>query len=78
MNSAVIEVLSNSCVGPSPGTKIYFSLLSVCVDELLSTSKIITFFRQFDGKSNQILYQQEEYFSESLFLVSLLAANKIF
>ena len=37
--SAVIVILFNPCAGPSPRIKIYFSLLSACIDELLSTPK---------------------------------------
>ena len=32
---SVIVVSSNNCVRLSPRTKIFFSLLSICVDELL-------------------------------------------
>ena len=35
---------SDPCVGPSSRTKVYF--LSVCVDDLLPTQKIITFLSQ--------------------------------
>ena len=38
-------VSSNPYVGPSPRTKIFFSL-SKCIDELLSASKIIAFLPQ--------------------------------
>ena len=39
----VFAASSNPCVGPSPRTKIYFFLLSVCVGELLSRPKTMTF-----------------------------------
>ena len=63
--STVIVVLSNPCVGPSPKTKIYFSLLSVCVDELFSTPKVITLLpksnfenKKCDGELNPIPYPE--------------------
>ena len=40
--SAVIAVLFNQCVGPSPRTKISLFLLSTCTEEVLSISKIMT------------------------------------
>ena len=42
--SAVNVVSSNPCVGPSPKIKMYFPLLSICIDELISAPKIVTFF----------------------------------
>ena len=36
-------VSSNACVGPLPRIKIYFPLLSICTDELISTLKIMIF-----------------------------------
>ena len=41
--SALIVVSSIPCFGPSTRSKIYFFLLSACVDELLSTPKFVTF-----------------------------------
>ena len=70
--SAVIAVSSNFYIGPSPRTNIPFFLLSVCTDELLSTSKITTFLSQSkpwyeksERKSNSIPYPEKEYLSES-------------
>ena len=37
-------MLSNLCVGPFIKIKMTFPLLSIFVDELISTPKIITFF----------------------------------
>ena len=58
-------VSSNPCVGPSPRTNIYFFLLSVSTDELLSTPKITTFLSQSQSEygksqqeSNPILYPE--------------------
>ena len=42
--SAVKVVSSNLCVGLSPRIKISLFLLSICTDELISASKIMTFF----------------------------------
>ena len=38
-----LSVCSKPCVGPLPKIKICFFLLSVVVDELISTPKILTF-----------------------------------
>ena len=40
--SAVDIVSPNHCVGPKPKIKISFLLLSICTDEVISTSKIMT------------------------------------
>ena len=40
---SVVSVCSNPCVGPLPRIKIYFFLLPICVDELISTPKVTTF-----------------------------------
>ena len=40
---SAVSVCSNPCLGPLPRIKIPFVLLSIFVDELLSTPKIITF-----------------------------------
>ena len=40
--SAVIVVSSYPCVGPSPRTNTPFLLLSICINGLFSTPKIIT------------------------------------
>ena len=42
--SAGIAALSEACIGPSPRTKIFLFLPSICTEEVLSTPKIITFF----------------------------------
>ena len=41
--SAASVIASNPCVGPSPSIKIYFSLVSTCTEEFISTPKVITF-----------------------------------
>ena len=40
---SAVTACSNLCVGPLPRIEIYFFLLSVCGDELISTPKIVTF-----------------------------------
>ena len=42
--SADNEYSPYPCVRPFPRIKMYFPLLSILVDKLMSTSKIITFF----------------------------------
>ena len=42
--SIVNVVPSNRYVGPSPRIKIPFTLLSTCIDELISAPKIMTLF----------------------------------
>ena len=44
MASALNVVLSNLCVCHSPRIKIFLFLLSICTDELISASKIMTVF----------------------------------
>ena len=58
-------VSSNPSLGPSPTTKISYFLLSVCVDELLSTTKIKAIFpkskfkiKKCDRELNLIPYQE--------------------
>ena len=41
--SAVNAISFNPCVGLSPRIKISLPLLSICIDEIISTPKIITF-----------------------------------
>ena len=59
--SAVIVALSNLLAEFLPRTRISFSLLSVCIDELLSTPKIIIFLphspfiEKFERVPNRIL-----------------------
>ena len=43
---ALNVVLSNPCVAPRPGVKIFLFLLSICADELMSTLKIMAFLPQ--------------------------------
>ena len=38
-----LSICSNPCIGPLPKIKISFFLLSIFVDELISTPKIIKF-----------------------------------
>ena len=63
--------------------KCPFFLLSVCLVELLSIPKIITFslkpkfkIKKRDCQSNLTSYSEWKYLSESAFLVSLTASNK--
>ena len=68
---------------PLPKIKIYFFLLSIFVDELISTLKLITFMPNLitgDEKlpclSNPIRYPDYLYLSKSGFLAKLTAPNK--
>ena len=77
-NFSALSVCSNPCVGPFLKIKISFFLLSIFIDELISTSKIITFLPNpipGDEKtpclSNPILYPEYPYLSMSTFLVNL-------
>ena len=85
MASAVVVVLSNPCVGPSPRTNIYFFLLSECTDELLSIPEIKTFlpqskpgYEKSEQESNSLPYPELEYLSGSAFLVDLTANKQSF
>ena len=40
---SLVNVSSNLCFWPKLGIQIFFSLLSICTDELISTPKIKTF-----------------------------------
>ena len=77
-------MLSNPCVGPLPRTKMCFFLLSIFIDELISTSKIITFLpkslpnEKDVSLSNPIPYPEYPYLSISAFLVNLTDPNKQF
>ena len=80
-----LSVCSNPCVGPLPKIKISFFLLSIFVDELMSTPKIITFLpnpipgdEKLPCLSNPIPYPEYLYLSLSAFLVRLTAPNKQF
>ena len=66
--------------------KIYFFLLSVCAEELLSAPNIITFLTNLlplynekdEHALNPIPYTKQKYLSGSVFLVNLTAPNKEF
>ena len=82
---SALSVCSSPCVGPSLKIKIYFFLLSIFVDELMSTPKIITFLpnpvpgnEKLPCLSNPIPYPEYPYLSMSAFLVKLTAPNKQF
>ena len=62
-------VSSNSCVGSSPRIKIYFLLLSIYLDELISTPKIMTFF-------SKLLFVNENSERESSPMPSFTDSNK--
>ena len=40
---SAVSVCSNPCVGPIPKTNMYFFLLSMCAEKLMSAPKINTF-----------------------------------
>ena len=44
VGSAVNVVSSSPCVGPLLRIRIFFPLLSICTDHLISAPKIMTFF----------------------------------
>ena len=80
-----LSACSNPYVGPLPKIKIYFFLLSVFVDELMSTPKIITFLpilvpgnEKLPCLSNPVPYPEYPYLLMSAFLVRLTAPNKQF
>ena len=80
------RVCFNLCVGPLPRIKLSFFLLSIFVDELISTPKIITFlpvtplgWEKKPCLSNLIPYPEYLYCSISAgCLVKLTALNKQF
>ena len=83
LTSTVIVALSKPCVGPSPRTKIFLFLLSICTEELLSTPKIITFppslpsfHENFERQSNPMPEPLYLYLSGLAILVSFTAPNK--
>ena len=43
--SAINVVPSNPCVAPSPRIKIYYFLLSPCIEEIISTLKLYNFYQ---------------------------------
>ena len=73
---------SNPCVGPFPRIKISFFLLSIFVDELISTPKIIRFLltplpnEKRPCLSNPNKQSEYSYLSISVFLVNLTAPNE--
>ena len=82
---SALSVCSNPCVGPLPKIKISFFLLSIFVDELISTPTIMTFLpspvpgnEKLPCLSNQIPYPEYLYLSISAFLVRVTASNKQF
>ena len=81
--SAVNVVSSYSFVGPLSRINIYFALLSICTDELISAPKITTFFPMLSSdnenserESSPIPYPLYLNLSGSVFLVSFTAPNK--
>ena len=81
---SALSLFSNPCVGPIPRIKMSFLLLSIFVDELISTSKIFTFLpislptEKDMFLSNQIPYPEYPYLSILAFLVHLTDPNKQF
>ena len=80
-----VHVCSNPCVGSLPKIKTYFLLLSIFVNELISTEKIIKFLpNSVPGNekllclSNPIRYLEYLYLSVLAFLGKLTAPNKQF
>ena len=78
----MLHVCSNPCVGPLPKIKISFFLLSIFVDELISTPKIITFQPNLGSRkeklqclSNPVPYTEYLYLSMTTFLVKVMAPN---
>ena len=77
-----LGVCSNLCVGPFPKNKLSFFLLSIFVDELISTPKIITFLpnpvpgnEKLICLSDPIPQPEYPYLSISAFLVNVTAPN---
>ena len=76
--SVVNECSPNLCVGPFPRIKMYFFLLSIFVDEVISTQKILTIFPVLPSgceknplPSNSIPYPAYLYLSISVFFVNV-------
>ena len=85
MASTVNVVSSNSCVGPSPRTKISLFLLLTCIDEFISAPKLMTFFpvllpanESSEWESNPMGHLLYSYLSGPTFLVSFRDPNKQF
>ena len=82
---SALSVCSDRCVRPLPRIKISFFLLSIFVDELISTPNIITFlpvpplgYEKNPCLSNSIPYPECLYLSISAILVKLVAPDKQF
>ena len=82
---SALSVCSKPCDQPFPRTKIYFFLLSVFVDELIFTPKIMTFLpnavpgnEKLPCLSNPIPLPESPYLSISVISVNLTAPNKQF
>ena len=82
---SALSVCCNPCVGPLPKIEIYFFLLSIFVDELISTPKTISCCsnpipgdEKLPCLSNPIPYPEYLYLSISAFLIKLTAPNKRF
>ena len=80
---SALSACSDPCVRPLPRIKIFFFLLSIFVDELISTLKIIIFLpvpplgcENNPCLSNPIPYPEYLYLSISAILVKLAAPNK--
>ena len=76
---------SNPCVRPLPKIKMFFFLLSIFIDELISTPKIITFLHnpvpeneKLPCLSNPIPYPEYFYLLISAFLFKVTPPNKQF
>ena len=82
--SADNECSLNPYVGPSPRIKISLFLLSILVDELISTPNIITFLPvlslgcEWNPLSNPIPNPKYLYLSMSEFLANLTGPNSAF
>ena len=78
---SALSLRSNPCVSPLPRIKIHFFLLSIFVDELISTPKIITFLpislpiEKDVFLSNAIPYPKYPYLSISAFSANLTDPN---
>ena len=57
----------NLFVGPFPRIKIYFFLLSICGDELISTPKTITFLPFPQLGCEKILFYQIQYHVQNIY-----------
>ena len=82
---SALSVCSHPCTGPLPKIKISFFLLSVFVDELIFTPKIITFLRNpVSGNekrpclSNPVPHPEYPYLPMSAFSIKLTASIKQF